>query len=89
MIAELTDRPGVPNLTTVEELDENGQFEVSILKEQGEYKSLIPTDLLFCAIISKVKTVAVKTVLVLSYGFKGLYFDHKFETVLSPFSGTS
>ncbi|OPJ84633.1 DPY30 domain-containing protein 1 [Patagioenas fasciata monilis] len=27
MIAELTDRPGAPNLTTVEELDENGQFE--------------------------------------------------------------
>ncbi|XP_068255882.1 DPY30 domain-containing protein 1 [Nyctibius grandis] len=26
-IAELTDRPGVPNLTRVEELDENGQFE--------------------------------------------------------------
>ncbi|XP_075614806.1 DPY30 domain-containing protein 1 isoform X1 [Balearica regulorum gibbericeps] len=26
-IAELTDRPGAPNLTTVEELDENGQFE--------------------------------------------------------------
>ncbi|KAM6130369.1 DPY30 domain-containing protein 1 [Phoenicopterus ruber ruber] len=25
--AELTDRPGAPNLTTVEELDENGQFE--------------------------------------------------------------
>lgn len=89
MIAELTDRPGAPNLTTVEELDENGQFEVSILKEQGEYKLLIPTGLLFCAIISKVKTVAVKTVLVLSYGFKELYFDYKFKTVLSPFSGTS
>ncbi|XP_065494955.1 DPY30 domain-containing protein 1 [Caloenas nicobarica] len=27
MIVELTDRPEVPNLTTVEELDENGQFE--------------------------------------------------------------
>ncbi|XP_075010454.1 DPY30 domain-containing protein 1 isoform X2 [Calonectris borealis] len=26
-IAELTDRPGAPNLTRVEELDENGQFE--------------------------------------------------------------
>ncbi|KAK4821125.1 hypothetical protein QYF61_013511 [Mycteria americana] len=29
-IAELTDRPGAPNLTRVEELDENGQFEVSV-----------------------------------------------------------
>ncbi|XP_009485319.1 DPY30 domain-containing protein 1 [Pelecanus crispus] len=29
-IAELTDRPGAPNLARVEELDENGQFEVSV-----------------------------------------------------------
>ncbi|KAM9188412.1 DPY30 domain-containing protein 1 isoform 1-T2 [Mergus octosetaceus] len=28
-IAELTDRPGAPNLTTVEELDEGGQFETA------------------------------------------------------------
>uniref|UniRef100_A0A8C3CNQ9 DPY30 domain-containing protein 1 n=1 Tax=Cairina moschata TaxID=8855 RepID=A0A8C3CNQ9_CAIMO len=30
-IAELTDRLGAPNLTTVEELDEGGQFEVNLL----------------------------------------------------------
>ncbi|XP_035185701.1 DPY30 domain-containing protein 1 isoform X1 [Oxyura jamaicensis] len=28
-IAELTDRPGAPNLTTVEELDESGQLETA------------------------------------------------------------
>ncbi|XP_009882880.1 PREDICTED: DPY30 domain-containing protein 1 [Charadrius vociferus] len=39
-IAELTDRPGAPNLTRVEELDENGQFEsVADLMAEEEQES--------------------------------------------------
>ncbi|KAM6203502.1 DPY30 domain-containing protein 1 [Sarcoramphus papa] len=39
-IAELTDRPGAPNLTRVEELDENGQFEsVTDLMAEAEQES--------------------------------------------------
>lgn len=34
-IAEITDRAGAPNLTTVEELDESGLSEVSIWKERN------------------------------------------------------
>lgn len=37
---------------------------------------MVLTDLLFCTDISKVKTVGVKTMLVLSYGFEGWYFGH-------------
>ncbi|KAM9282348.1 DPY30 domain-containing protein 1-like [Cariama cristata] len=39
-IAELTDRPGAPNLTRVEELDENGQFEnITDLMAEAEQES--------------------------------------------------
>ncbi|XP_076194471.1 DPY30 domain-containing protein 1 [Aptenodytes patagonicus] len=39
-IAELTDRPGAPNLTRVEELDENGQLEsITDLKAESEQES--------------------------------------------------
>ncbi|KAM7103908.1 DPY30 domain-containing protein 1 isoform X2 [Ciconia boyciana] len=39
-IAELTDRPGAPNLTRVEELDENGQFEsITDLMTESEHES--------------------------------------------------
>ncbi|XP_075361317.1 DPY30 domain-containing protein 1 isoform X1 [Mycteria americana] len=39
-IAELTDRPGAPNLTRVEELDENGQFEsITDLMAESEHES--------------------------------------------------
>ncbi|XP_050755326.1 DPY30 domain-containing protein 1 [Gymnogyps californianus] len=39
-IAELTDRPGAPHLTRVEELDENGQFEsVTDLMAEAEQES--------------------------------------------------
>ncbi|XP_052656190.1 DPY30 domain-containing protein 1 [Harpia harpyja] len=39
-IAELTDRLGAPNLTRVEELDENGQFEsIRDLTAEGEQES--------------------------------------------------
>ncbi|KAM9611480.1 DPY30 domain-containing protein 1 isoform 2-T8 [Morphnus guianensis] len=39
-IAELTDRLGAPNLTRVEELDENGQFEsITDLMAEGEQES--------------------------------------------------
>ncbi|XP_064320929.1 DPY30 domain-containing protein 1 [Phalacrocorax carbo] len=39
-IAELTDRPGAPNLTRVEELDENGQFEsIPDLMAESEQES--------------------------------------------------
>ena len=43
----------------------------------------------FCADMSKVKTVAVKTVLILSYGLKRWYVDHNLQTAHSLFSGTS
>ncbi|XP_009466411.1 PREDICTED: DPY30 domain-containing protein 1 [Nipponia nippon] len=39
-IAELTDRPGAPNLTRVEELDEDGQFEsITDLTAESEQES--------------------------------------------------
>lgn len=49
VVAELTERPVTPELTTAEELDENGEYEVRIWKEQGHYEWLILPDLLFCA----------------------------------------
>lgn len=89
MIAELTDRAGKSNLTSVEELDENEQLQVSVQKEQEVYKWLVLTDLLSCADIPKVKTLGVKTVLVLSYGSEGWCFGHNLQTCRSLFSGTS